>query len=440
MTGTIFDNHRVFAASIFKDAFANTETGTFYVSFGYHQAWANDAAPPTANGSYSTEQEIWRNMVGAKKLTGNDIEQCVPRYNWTANTIYTQYDQLDSTLGNDNVKFYVVTSDYNVYKCLSNNGNANSTVEPTSVNANNVTQTGDGYIWKFMCQLRTSDLIKFTTPNYIPIRTLTSDNGQLQWSVQENAVEGPIYTVVLTNAGSGYSNSDNLVVTITGDGSSAAATANVNTASNTVHSITMTNYGVGYTNATVTITGGGGTGATGRAIIAPKGGHGSNPAYELHAKNIIINARFEEDENGRISVDNEFRQIALIKDPTLYGTTTISSNNVVKQTLDLSLSGSGSAYIKDEYVYQGTSLSTSTFSGIVQEYDSTNTTVKLTNTRGTPISDPLIGVDSSANKFVTSISYPVLELNSGDILYVDNLLPITRNIDQSEDFKIVVKF
>lgn len=440
MTAILIDNHRIFTASLFKDALGNYQTANIFFSFGYNNAWSNDAAPPKANTSQNQQNEVWRNMIGAKKLTGNDISHVIPRYNWTANTVYTEYDQNDTTLGNDNVKFYIVTSEKNVYKCIYNNANANSTVEPTSVNANNTTQTSDGYIWKFMYNISASEQIKFMTSSYIPVKKLTENNGSLQWLVQDNAIDGAISAIILNSGGSNYTNSNNLIVTIYGDGVGAQATANINSISNVVHTITVTNPGLGYTNATVSITGGGGSGATARPLVAPPGGHGSNPVYELHAKTIMINPRLINNENQKFSVANEFRQISIIKDPLLYSSDTPAGNSAYKQTMDLTVSGVGADYINDEYVYQGSSLDSATFRGIVVEYDSANTIVKLSNFIGTPINDPLIGVNSSASKFVTNIDYPELKINSGDILYIDNILPITRNIDQTEDFKIVVKF
>ena len=45
-----------------------------------------------------------------------------------------------------------MSSTFNVYKCLDNNGNAASTVEPTGTSSSILT-TGDGYKWKYMYTL-----------------------------------------------------------------------------------------------------------------------------------------------------------------------------------------------------------------------------------------------------------------------------------------------
>ena len=67
--------------------------------------------------------------------------------------------------------FYVVTSDYNVYKVISNNNGAQSTVMPTGTSTNILTTT-DGYKWKFMYSISASDVIKFVTSDFIPVKTI----------------------------------------------------------------------------------------------------------------------------------------------------------------------------------------------------------------------------------------------------------------------------
>jgi hypothetical protein len=436
---TLLDNHRVFTASIFKDIISDQSSANVYFTFGKKIPWANEASPDTANTSPAHQSEVWQSIIGFKRITGNDVQHCIPRYDWTANTVYTQYDQNSLVLGQDNVKFYAVNSDFNVYKCLYNNNGANSTVEPTATNPDNITQTADGYTWKFMYSIAGSEQIRFTTGAYIPVKTLASDDGSLQWDVQDGATDGAIYGIILTSGGANYSNNSNISVTINGDGTGAAATANINLTSGLVHTITLSDYGTGYTNASVIISGGAGTGATAKALIGPQGGHGSNPLYELIGKNLILNPRLINSEGGVLSVANDYRQVAILVNPLTYGDRLPAGNSAYSQTTELTVSGIGADYVEDEYVYQGASLAQATFYGTVVEYDSINTVVKITNTSGIPISDPLIGASSAASKYVTSIDYPDLAINTGEFLYVDNIEPISRNVDQSEDFKIIIK-
>jgi hypothetical protein len=52
-------------------------------------------------------------------------------------------------------------------------------------------------------------------------------------------------------------------------------------------------------------------------VMSPPGGHGSNPVKELGCSSLMIVSDFERDEGGDISVENEFRQVGIIKNPLL---------------------------------------------------------------------------------------------------------------------------
>ena len=99
-------------------------------------------------------------MYGAKRITTADVTHAVPRHNWTSGVTYDQYDDQDTNLLNDD--FYVMTEDYNVYKCLFNAGNTASTTKPTGVATTPFT-TADGYIWKYMYTVTTARALKSLT-------------------------------------------------------------------------------------------------------------------------------------------------------------------------------------------------------------------------------------------------------------------------------------
>ena len=431
---------RINNAEQFKESVSEPSPNTnLYLVYGRTIAWANDSDPPAANTSVATEYEIWNNMIGGKRITGNEMRHVIPRYNWSTDTKYIAYDHMNPNLYDSNVRFYVVTQDFNVYKCLSNNYSSNSTVEPTSLNTTAVSQTADGYIWKYMYSLTEDDKLNFTTSSYIPVRTVGSDDGSTQWTVQTNAIEGAINIILVTNGGSGYTNVSNLSVTISGDGTGATATASINTVSNIVSNVTVTNFGTGYSYATVSIGGGGGSGANARAIISPPDGHGSNPLYELGGFNVMVNAKIRNSENGILPTSNDFRQIGIIKDPYILDTTEVATNTAFFQGQTLTTAGSGN-FTVDEFVYQGASLATSTYNARVLEWDSANGIVKVVNITGTPLAGTLTGATSSTTRFITSVDDVDFHPFSGQLLYIDNIKPIIRSIDQTESFRIVLKF
>jgi hypothetical protein len=432
---------QVYSAKQFKESVNEPIPSNVYLTFGRTTAWPNDAVPPQANTSVNTFYEVWDNMIGAKKISGNDIRHVIPRFDWTANNVYAAYDdKADSKiLKSDTSKFYVVTDDWNVYKCIANNYGANSTSKPTSISTITDVQSEDGYIWKYMYTVSAEEQLRFVTSDYIPVKSLTVNDGSLQWQVQNNAIQGGIHSIVLTNFGSGYTAND-ITVSIVGDGQEATAIAVRNTVSNTVSSIIMTNRGINYTYANVTLSSATGNGAIARPIISPRGGHGSDPLVELGGSNLLINTRIKTSENGVLTVENDYRQVALIEDPYTYDGTKVMSNTAVDQLMTLTLNGTSAEYIEDEIVYQGTSLAAATFSATVVEWDSANNQLKVSNTKGVPSSELVNGITSTASRFLGSITYPGMRRYTGNLLYIDNIIPIERSSDQVEDFKIILKF
>lgn len=436
---TTIDFH-VNSAEQFKESVSEPSPNTkIFLAFGKVDAWANDAHPQQANNSVSVFYEIWDNMIGGKRLFGSDFAHVIPRYDWLPNTAYVSYDHMNDTLFDGNTPFYVVTSNFGVYKCIGNNNGTISTVEPSSFNTENPVQTADGYIWKYMYTISGSEQIRFTTDEYIPVKTIEIDDGSLQYEVQTNATDGSLEYIEILDRGDGYTNVSNLVVSITGDGSSASATATLH-ANNRLDKITIIDSGAGYTWADVSITGGGGSGALARAIISPPGGHGSNPLYELGGKNIMIDARLRYSEDGVLPVENDYRQIAILKDPYIAGTSNVATLSAFSQMLVLTTSGSGE-FQQDEYVYQGANLAQATFKGRVVHFDPDTNKVYLINIEGTPnASRSLIGSESFTVRVLASVTEGSLKKNSGKLMYMENIEPVTRSFDQIENYKIVLKF
>ena len=194
-----------------------------YLFIGKVTSWTDDQTPPTPTDAVAnTHYENWRDMIAAKKITSSDVSHAIPRKNWTNNTSYFAYTHNAATLFSQD--FYVMTDDYNVYKCLANNDTTSggivgttSTVKPTGTGTS-IISTADGYKWKFMYQISAADALKFVTPNYIPVDTVRRSNGflantfdnspgQNQYDVEVTAAasgNGAIEVVHMTNRGLQY--------------------------------------------------------------------------------------------------------------------------------------------------------------------------------------------------------------------------------------------
>jgi hypothetical protein len=381
-------------AEQFKESFSEPAATVGYVFIGNHVPYANESSPNSIVDSSSDEKTVWDNMFAAKKVTGNDVELVIPRVNWTGSTKYKQYDDKitidDLTTGNTtlNVKpMYVITTDRNVYKCLSNNASANSTVMPTGdyTTANGTIKTADGYIWKYMYNIKPSN--KFLTTDWMPAPVSTS---KLDYNVSStDIVDGEVTTIIVTDGGTGYAEpsilstafgpgvtsinmanttnvaanmyvtgtgiatgtlvttvntisstitissattangggtvANNLTFTtrvyVSGDGSGTEASASISNRAISKITVNVTGTGYSYANAIVY---GSGTGANARVVIPQKFGHGYNPAKELNGANVMIADKIglvDSTEGGLISTSTSFRQYGLLRDPYKYGQT-----------------------------------------------------------------------------------------------------------------------
>lgn len=167
----------------------------YYVFAGRSNPWTNDSSPPSANDSVAQyQQTVYDDLLFGKLVQSTDVQFLVPRYNWTSNTVYSQYDPNDADLYSK--QFFVVTDQYNVYKCIFNNYGANSTVKPSLTASSGNFKTADGYVWKFMYNIDSSSNTKFTTTSYVPAIQNTY--------IQANAIPGTIDAIQITNGGNNY--------------------------------------------------------------------------------------------------------------------------------------------------------------------------------------------------------------------------------------------
>lgn len=180
--------------------------------------------PNPAKDSVETERRIWEEMLGLKKITNISASLVIPRFDWDSSgkTVYAPYDdtvelhleptdQRKQALATQNLRagsFYVLTDQYDLFICLSNNNNSPSTMKPIRPEepTNLIEFEEDGYVWKFITTIKAGDAVKFLTDSWIPIRTLKENDGSQQWSVQQDATPGAVLSCVVENASANYTN------------------------------------------------------------------------------------------------------------------------------------------------------------------------------------------------------------------------------------------
>lgn len=319
-----------------------------------------------------------------------------------------------------------------------------------------------------------------------------------QWSVQTNAVDGAIYNMKVTTAGVGYTSVPTL--TVVGDGHiTATATAVLSGGSSgVITGVNMVAVGAGYTHATINIsTSGSSTPGAIRPVIGPQGGFGYDATNDLRSHYVTINKAFTGDESATIPDSNDFRQISLIKNPIELANQTINHGSFVVgnfyKVLTLGNTTSPNnvaAGMKTESIGEifkaltvgtgGTGMGTA---AQVAEANAYNTCKSLTVTTGNtfPVDQLIEGTITGAKAYVveylstpgtlyymqnettgftpftasdfiresgtsisgedcTAVVAPLINHDSGDIMFIENKTATTRNTDQVETVRLVIAF
>lgn len=497
---------RSYAESFLTELERNENQYFFFIAKS--TAWGNENSPDQYTDSVRAEYDVMNNIIGYKKLNPENVIFALPRYEWTANTVYDSYDDnvnlFDDT---DPAIFYVVTDENNIYKCLNNGGSTNaSTIKPT-LTISTPFGSADGYTWQYLATVKEGNL-PYELTGYVPIEfsTLSSDpETQNQYNAQVQAVPSSITRMVVTNSSgaalgvypyavstanysgfvlkvarvdsvSGDSRSKVVVITdtvskgrladsslysnyvgyamrvdsnttvdrtqinnygiitavqtngnevrftvtsdtidfaltaagtsgfasveilpyikITGNGTGAYAFP-VMTTGNSISGVLMGNGGRDYSNVSAQVLSAKTVGTdhpTIRAIISPKGGHGSNILKELNVKDVLIIVEISEDDAENIIGGGSYRQFGIIKNPLLGDGSGM-------------IAGSNDLYYRDVSIIGDRSISTAIFDGnaanVLIGTESYSSAKVMSIKSGGGSSLVTLKTQNSAGKFVT---------------------------------------
>lgn len=390
-----------------------------------------DNYPPQPTDAIEDGVNIWDEMIALKKTLPSDLSLGARRYDWTAGVVYQRYDNTDPQLKIKN--WYVMTSQNQVFTCMDNSstlsgglytGNT-TTFEPyydSGAPSVTVITTPDGYTWKYLYTVSPADLLKFSSPYWIPVVSTVTP---------ANASTG-IYSIHIDTFGTGYSAGD-AAVTITGDGTGATAVPVVS--GGQITRIDITAPGTGYTEATVTITGSNTSPASARANTLPRDGIGANPAIDLGAYYAIVSATLEYGESGVVPVKNQYRQFGLIRNP-IKNDLTIGTESIYNMIYNLTVTTT-------DLFYQDEVVTVNGGTALVLEFDATNPADKklvLVGSSTTVAASDTITIDTRSATVVSVEDEPDLIPGSGETLYVENVSPIFRAADQREQFLLICEF
>ena len=412
------------------DSWSGASTGQ------YAETNPSDTSIPTPKDTTVAPFIHYNDMIAAKLISSTDVSHVVKRVNWTNGTVYAEYDhnqddQIDQT-------FFVMTDQYNVYKCISNYGGVASTSKPTS-QSSTIFTTADNYRWKFMYEVQQADVLKYVTTDWIPIKHLTSNDGTAQWTVQQAAVDGALEHIDVTNGGTGYVNT-NTGTALAGSTSTTIKLAATASATDDI-----------YNNMTVYISSGTGSGqirtitdyvgSTKTATVAAWTS-GQEPdttsVYEVMPA-VTITTTEGSGAAARVSsvIGGVIKKVVMSAVGTLYrsGTATVTG-------------GGGSGCVLEPRIGPKGGHGANAKTELGGAYVMLN--VRLIGTEG---GDFVVGDDfrkviliANPNQLngsaatATTYNASEIEVDSGEQIYVEYRAPINRASDQTEDVKLVVEF
>ena len=441
----------------------------YYLGIGRSQDWDSTDTPPDPVNSLREIRNFKINQQAMK--LGEDISFVIPRYNWSSGTTYSAYD--DAVAGYPTNAYYVITDELQVYICLQQGKNSSgvavpSTVQPSGVDILPQTKA-DGYVWRYLYSVSAGRATKFQSANYQPVEFVKSDATSLtaqqneQRNTQYAAIRGEVIGVAITNGGSGYTSAPTVSITgkqVTYDGlppKTALATATISAGAvvkiEMNDSAFLTNigksFGRGYQAASVTIAGGGGAGATARAILSPDKGIGGDPREDLRSTAIMFNSKFSGAEGNTFQIGNDFRQVAVIRNPRTGpdSDSTLFTGTSANTLRTLKLGAIAQNFSKDKTIAGAVSNAQAyvdrTDSNLIYFHQDEQTGFGSFQ-EGEGVSE----IDGSGSGTLDSAGFDAdtrafdsaeVDMMSGDVMYIDNRAAVTRASDQNEDVKVIIQ-
>lgn len=175
---------------------------SIYYAFASNPTENLGAAPNTTVDDYSAAYENGWNLLFGKKIANTDVSAIIKRYDWQANTKYLAYDDKQSFANTGNSSFYVSVPPsapggyYHIYKCIDNASNGYSTQVPDLRETYSFTLS-DGYTWRYIYSISSSNYAKFATDDYLPVYP---NNSLTAAAYNYSGVD----KILVTNVGSDY--------------------------------------------------------------------------------------------------------------------------------------------------------------------------------------------------------------------------------------------
>jgi hypothetical protein len=498
MSAIITNNFRKESCKRFIDDVISSGSD-YFIGLGKTDKWPDDAtlpednplfSVPLPNGTIIEDADVLDNLISLVKVS--DQKALIPRNEWKSGRKYKVYDPYDPKTFDLEGSQYpsYITVNNNIYVCLDNkndNGElvastespygATLTAYTTFDTDNHVRKTSDSYVWAFL--QNNDEASPFYTPEFIPVNVDLTD-----FTNARAATGGLLYNFNVETSGTGLDSTTVFKLTGIDVNGNAKPEVILNTDSrfalqigggnNSLQRIDYVDINdvsspsdvlTGYFKATVQVYNSNGTlrdDVVVRPLIAPLDGFGSRPMSDLPSFYAGCYSRFTGTVDGEALVDTPIRQISLVKNP--------------ERSLDSpSVNDDGASY-EDENALDAVNyiqfapgtlaaaaptgsiiLQTHTGSdtiAYVDGYDTTNDRIYYHSNSSNDVNyipfsadDDITVTPSTGGEALTYTGSEITGLvnseyvhNTGKVMFVDHRKKIVRNIDQTEDIKIVIQF
>lgn len=456
MTAIITNSFRRNSCQRFLDNV--TTDGDYFIGLGRTDEWPDEDNVPLPNGSIIESQNVKNNLLTLSRVEGSAA--LLPKNEWKSGRKYKVYDPTDPLLFDydsvNNLYPSFVIHDDKIYICLANNQNDLSSEEPTRANYGLEVGSGDGYIWTFVQNISSGDT--FYTEQFVELDEDLADD-----TLTNPATGGLIYNFVINNLGVTLDGTEDVILSGVDSNGVQIASIDLRTdsrfdvinQSGTIAAITyndiVNNKLIGYARASVEVFTSGGTLLTNidiKPMVAPLSGFGFSPKSDLPSFYAGCYTDFQGSEGGDALTDVSFRQISLIKNPTRFDdgedpatTDTLDAVNYIQLNVSTSAQSAGTIIEQTATGARGIIDKVDTVNNRIYYHQNTNSDnnfIPFADDSDIEILATSPVTVSSAT--ITSVSTSEYVRGSGEVIFIDNRAKITRNVDQTEDIKLVIQF
>ena len=445
-----------------QDEEANS-TG-YYIGLGKSDQWREDESSyevPLPNGAPISEQDIKDNLMALVKVAS--YSKLFPRNEMRTGRTYKVYNPTDPLLFDLEGHYYpsVATHNDKVYVCLSNNNKGSISEYPTGTTYGTEVLVGDDYIWAYLQDVVTTS--DFYTDEFIPVGATPGDT-----TPAKAATGGLVYGFDVEEGGTGLPANpkvylrgiDENGVVIPQIDLQADPKFTVTISSNSITDIAYNDFVndklTGYHKASIEVYDDSDEFVESvkiRPIVAKIEGFGSDPMNELPAYYVGCYAKFKGNVDGEAVTDVPFRQISLIKNPTRLNQSGDDGYDYedaealdALSYLQLNTDEATQSHPSGSIITQGNAIAYLDKVDLIKDriYYHTNSNYDVNYVPLVDDADLTITYEGGSTDYsqgsITSVEPSEYIHNSGDVVFVDQRAMITRNVDQTEDIKIVIQF